>query len=119
MHEKLCELASERAQEIVEHWGHKRPDGTKATVSIMKILGAGYASENIGMGYETASELLYNDSSSDEYGWMLTYMNGPEYKHKDNLLNDKAKFVGLAVYEDTSGRKPVKYWVADFYGWED
>ena len=90
---ELAIAAQVRAKEIVTTFSHTRPDGSSYwTVNSQLVYG-----ENLARGY--------NSAASAVDGWM----NSPT--HRANILDTTLVTVGIAIYEDASGKL---YWAQEF-----
>ena len=92
----LSANAKLRAQEIVTHFSHTRPNGTQFSTAITipwRTVG-----ENIAWGQRTPQEVMN--------GWMNSK------GHRDNILKSSYTKLGVGVYE-SGGRL---YWVQLFVG---
>lgn len=99
---ELGELASIRANEIIELFEHIRPNGTNFdTVADGKGLDYNFISENIAAGYSTPQKVVE--------GWMNS--DG----HRANILRKEAKFLGVGyIYKQATEYK--HYFVQLFMG---
>ena len=93
MNSSLRDSARTRAREIINCWGHKRPDGKRFSSAIkIGFCGAG---ENIAAGQSTPERVVKS--------WMASQ------GHRDNIMNPKFKLIGVGCYYDYS--TPYKsYW---------
>ena len=92
---RLTDDASVRAQELEVKWSHIRPNGTQwYTVDEEAMYG-----ENLGKGYTNADEIVD------------AWMTSPT--HRDNILFDKFKTIGVSVYVDSNNN----YWIAQEFGY--
>ncbi len=115
MDEELMRAAMQRAaescvtgeayehSEIDNSIAHSRPDGTTCFTVSYKSMG-----ENIAMGQKTPYKVMYGDGGTtmDHSSWMRSQ------GHKDNILNEKWKSVGIGVVY-FNGRYKY-YWSQEF-----
>ncbi len=98
--DELNAIAEDRAKEIAERFGHKRPDGTSCFTAL----------DEAGYSYMSAAEniaLTYNDSAVEVVN---VWMKSPG--HKANILSDDVTKIGVGYYE-SNGKH---YWVQVFAG---
>jgi len=93
MSASLRESARVRAKEIVNSWGHNRPDG-KSFSSVIKLSYC-IACENLAAGQRTPEAVVK--------GWM----NSPG--HAKNIMNPKLTHIGVGCYYDSSSNYKY-YW---------
>lgn len=92
--DKLCELAMIRAEEIVEEWGHTRPDGNNwSQILIENNVVFNARGENIAAGNEASKDTMnqwinstghYNNIINPEFGKLgvgYVYVPGSRYGH--------------------------------------
>lgn len=95
----LCKAANIRALESVESFSHTRPDGRSYSTVFSEVgLKPTYSSENLARKEPKTPEAAVK-------GWMKSE------GHKKNLLNPKAKKLGVGLAYDSKGRP---YWVQLF-----
>jgi len=95
---ELTYVAEVRAEEIIRHFSHDRPDGRGfETVFADNEVSYRYAGENLAAGQRTPAEVVR--------GWM----NSPG--HRDNMLRREYGHLGVAVAMDSNGRL---YWTQMF-----
>lgn len=89
---QLEQAARQKGQDMIEndYWAHVAPDGTEPWVFFVD---AGYK-------YRYAGENLARDFSNPQDA-INAWMASPS--HKDNLLSDKYKEIGIAVVEGDLG----------------
>ena len=85
-----------RAQEIVTHFSHTRPDGTPF-YTVFGVEENYYYGENIAYNYDTAQQAMDAWMSSEG--------------HRENILNSTYTGIGIATIEKDGQR----YWVQIFY----
>ena len=96
----LEETAKIRAKELVEKWGHERPDGTMCFTAFPDGFNA--KGENIAKGQTSAYEVTEDwKEINDPYSGQ---------GHRRNMLSSKFNCVGIAGYKLNG----VIYWVQDF-----
>ena len=95
----LQSAADKRAKEIVEKWGHTRPNGQSGLTAISDA-GVSYncRGENIGKS---------NGTTADMMNW---WMNSSS--HKANILSKDFTGIAIGCYEQNG----VKYYVQLFIG---
>lgn len=86
---ELCRAADIRVKEIVDVWGHTRPNGT-AFYTVLDEVGVSLSSarENIADGYVSPSDVMSGFMGSDI--------------HRNNILSTDVKYVGISVYKKGS-----------------
>lgn len=101
----LCKAAEIRAEEILKLFEHERPDGRKTQTVLNEVGLADFNGKTYGGNSEVANL---------HYGENITYMpNSTNYPcdqafnafmnssgHRQNLLNDKYTYIGVAKYSD-------------------
>lgn len=99
----LENVSKTRALEIVEKWGHVRPDGSKAeTAYPTKADGYYYGGENIAAGQESCKEVIDD--------WKEANKLYNEQGHRRNMLSTIPNCVGIAGYKING----TIYWVQAF-----
>ncbi|NSW90687.1 MAG: S-layer homology domain-containing protein [Firmicutes bacterium] len=97
--ENLTYAAELRSEELVEVFGHDRPDGSEwKTVLDEYEISYSIASENIAYGQKTPSAVV------------SAWMNSPG--HRKNILNEEVNYIGVGYY--LNGATP--YWAQIFIG---
>lgn len=97
---ELNACAQKRAEELVAHYGHDRPDGTMC-FTVLGEYGVSYqlAGENIAAGQRSPAEV------------MSSWMHSPG--HRANILNEGFNHIGIgAVYVNNGGYE--LYWAQMF-----
>ncbi len=93
----LTEIAEIRAEEISEKFSHMRPNGEKCfSLFTEKGVVNVYRAENIASKQKSAEEVMTSWMNSDG--------------HKNNILNDNFKYIGVGCYE----KNGTYYWVQSF-----
>ena len=94
----LTQTASLRANEIIQHFSHNRPDG-RSCFTAFNEYGVPYktAGENLGRGQLNAAEIV-----SD-------WMGSPG--HRDNILHSGFNHIGVGVAVDSNGKL---HWAQSF-----
>ena len=90
MSEPLCEIAEIRAKEVSEKWSHTRPNGQK----LDSLLG--------NYEWKTAGENLAKCRVSTPSDIVDSWKNSES--HRENLLNSRYKYCGIAEYYDGKNR---------------
>ena len=90
MSDSLCKIAEIRAKEASEKWSHIRPNGQKLD-SLLKD------SE-----WKTAGENLAKHKVSTPFDIVESWENSES--HRENLLNSRYKYCGIAEYYDGKNR---------------
>lgn len=88
--EPLCEVAEIRAKEASEKWSHTRPNGQK----LDSLLG--------NYEWKTAGENLAKYKVSTPSDIVESWKNSES--HRENLLNSRYKYCGIAEYYDGKNR---------------
>ncbi len=89
MDEKLLKYAMKRAAESRIYFSHTRPDGTSCFSIMPKSYRSG-CGENIAVGQDTVSGVMYSWMHSDE--------------HRANILNSKFKSIGIGCFYQEDGQ---------------
>ena len=93
----MNKAANIRAKEIVNTWGHVRPDGRKGYSAVNDAgLSWTWVGENIAAGYTTPEDVMQ--------GWMESQ------GHRENILNSRCKYIGVGYYNDAG----CAHWVQLF-----
>lgn len=96
----VTQVAALRTWEIIEAYGHSRPDGRKfKTAFDEKGLVYGRFAENIAAGQSTPEEVVN------------AWMNSPT--HRSNILADY-EYLGVGYY-NAAGSEYTHYWAQNFY----
>lgn len=96
----LCEAADIRAEEAVKKTSHTRPDGTDFS-TVLDEVGLGFYDVDNEVIHVYASENLSVRNSKKAFpaqDGFENFMNSEG--HKNNLLRDKHKYIGVGTYSD-------------------
>lgn len=96
----LCEAAEIRAEEILELFEHKRPDGSK-TETVLDEVGLADFSGNSEVANLYYGENITYSKNSTVYPYdraFKNFMNSPG--HRQNLLDKDYSYVGVAKFSD-------------------
>lgn len=98
----LEQAARIRAKELVQYFGHTRPNGKRCFTVYPQ---SPYRGENIAKGFSNAQEMTESLKEHHSYDYWGTQ------GHCRNMLNKHYDSVGIACYADQYGRK---HWVQAF-----
>ena len=103
---ELIAYAKERAQETTVKWAHERPDGTSGRARIMEVRNCG-AGENIAINY-------FKGNAEDSARAVTTQWVNSTKGHRQNMLRNDWRHIGVGVVVGSYGGSTALYWVQIF-----
>ncbi|MBR0367586.1 MAG: Ig-like domain-containing protein [Clostridia bacterium] len=103
---ELMAYAKVRAQELTRKFSHERPDGTSGRARIMEVRNCG-AGENIAINY-------FKGNAEDSARAVTTQWVNSTKGHRQNMLRNDWRHIGVGVVVGSYGGSTALYWVQIF-----